>query len=219
MRWVVVVGCTACGRLAFDEIAAAPDGPSDGPGVGCEQITFDQVPAGFTIIDNGGTLELTGGQVHFSIPGTLNSDVYLQRTDAGSFVGRTVAIQVVSPSLIFGASTGFGWHEQNGERIGVHMEMDGLNLKLNQYNSTLDQYTEFVAQPYDPVAFGWWRLRSEDELAILAEVSSDGVVWNPFGTVTGRDLALMKWDVGMGAYTTAVAPSEATVDNASDCKP
>jgi hypothetical protein len=219
MRRVIAIACTSCGRLAFDEVAVvAPDAAGDAAGVTCKTFEFDQQPAGFVINDTGGSVEIIGGQIRFAIPGTRNNDIDLERADPRSFVGRSVAIQVVSPSLTPGASTAFGWHEQTGDRIGVHMEMDGVNLKLNQYSVALDQYVEYLAKPYDPIEFAWWRLR-DDGGDIRSEVSRDGVTWNKFGVVSGRDLTSMTWDIGMGSYVSNVAPSETTMDNAIDCDP
>lgn len=218
VRWWIVIVCasTACGRIAFDERGISPDaGPSDGPAVrSCTNTAFDQLPAELQPFGNG-TVDVSNGVVRFSISGTLDSEAGLQTTVASSFIGHSTSIQVM-PSLTQSASTSVGWHERTGDLIGVHLEMDGFNLKLNQYNPTQDKYDEFVSLPYDAVEYAWWQMREQGG-EIVAEVSRDGVVWNLFGTVSGRDLSMMTWDFGVGSYVGNVAPSETSMDNAAEC--
>ncbi len=215
---MLVLACTGCGRLAFDEreIAVTPDGTPDMMARTCTTLEFDQFPSELTIV--GGTIEIANGQIRFEIPGDLDSEAYVELTTPISFVGRSTAIQAVSPSMTPSASTGMGWHEQTGQRVGVHLEMDGTNLKLNRYNPAADEYTEFISTSYDAAAHVWWRLREENAL-IIAEVSTDGVGWDLFGTVAGIDVTSMTWDIGLGAYVSAIAPSESTADNAINCVP
>lgn len=223
MRWSIAVvyagTASACGRLAFDELAVtAPDATGDGPAPAtCTTMAFDEFPSDM-VEQGGGTLQLMNGQVTFKIPGTVDIDVYIELATATSFVGRSTAVQVVSPSPTPGASTAFGWHVTTGDLLGTHMEMDGNNLKLNQYNPTLDKYSELVSVPYDAVEHAWWQMRDGGG-RIIAEVSRDGVTWNPFGAVEDIDLSSMKWDLGAGSYVTSVPASESVADTAVNCVP
>lgn len=169
-------------------------------------------------MNGGGTIGVLDGELKFAIPGTLNIDAFVELITPTSFAGRSTSMQVVRPSLTGSASTAMGWHSQVGERVGVHMEMDGFNLKLNRYNPTLDVYDEFVSLSYDPIEHAWWQFR-EAGGTVFAEVSPDGVRWNSFGSIDGLDTSSMKWDFGLGSYVTNVAPSESTADNATNCIP
>ncbi len=219
VRWLVVLACAGCGRLAFDE-RVPPDVPvvPDGPEIRCTTEAFDELPPEFDQNGNG-DISIVDGKIVFAIDGVLNSEAFLQHTSTSSFVGRSIAIEVVAPSRTQSASTAIGWHEQTGDLVGIHLEYDGFSLKLNRYNPTLDQYDELVTMPYDDVEFAWWRMRDGGAGDIVAEVSRDGVAWNLFGTVPATDLTNMKWDMGLGSYVGNVAPSETTLDNAIDCVP
>jgi hypothetical protein len=220
VRWLLVFA-SGCGRIAFDENAiVTPDAPSpsdDAPAAGCTTFEFDQLPPGFLKV-GAGTVEVVNGHVRFAMPGTKNSEAYLQLDPPVSFVGRSTALQVVNPSLTASASTVMGWHQTIGDQVGVHLEMDGFSLKFNRFNSTTDDYTEFVAMPFDAIEFAWWRMREEGGM-VIAEVSRDGVAWNPFGSVGGLDLSAIRLDYGIGSYVTDVPPSESLVDNAVTCVP
>jgi len=220
---MLVIACVGCGRLSFDELPAGPtpDGPAgDTPLLGCTVLAFDDVPPGFVLLGNG-NISAVNGQIKFAIDGVQNSEAYLEQTTASSFVGRSVAIQATAPSMTQSASTAMGWHSQNGDLVGVHLEFDGFNLKFNSYNPTLDQYTEFVSVPYDTVEFAWWRLRHMvGNGSVFAEVSRDGVVWNAFGSASPAiDFTNMKWDLGLGSFVGNIAPSETSMDNSIDCPP
>ena len=218
VRWAFLV-CAGCGRLAFDE-RVTPDAPAmpDGPAISCTTDAFDQVPAGFVKNGNGDVAAING-QLRFMINGQLDSEAYLELAAPTSFVGRSTAIQAVAPSPTQSASTAMGWHEKTGDQIGIHLEYDGFNLKLNRYNPTLDQYDELESLPYDAVEFAWWRLSDGGNGVIVAEVSRDGVAWNPFGTVPATDITTMTWDFGLGSFVGNIAPSESALDNAIDCVP
>jgi hypothetical protein len=215
MRWLLLA-CAGCGRIAFDSPPAQLDADVDARTPSCVTASFDddQLPTEMETYGMG-TVEMTGGRVRIVISGTQNLDAGVTAKAPMSHVGRATAVRV-TPSMTAAASTALGWHPTSST-LSTHLEMDGTNLKHNTFDTNGNVYSEFIARPYDPIAHAWWRFR-EDNGAVLAEVSSDGVAWNHFSTLPVQiDVTSLKWDFGLGSYLSDVGPTESSFDNLTEC--
>jgi hypothetical protein len=224
VRWLVLIACAGCGRLAFEPRAlasgdAAVDVGADASPFSCMTEAFEQggVPAGL-VTYGAGTVSVTGGQLRFGVPGTDQSEAGVTLLSSMSYVGHVTAIEVPSPSLVPGASTALGWHQVTVGRLSVHIEMDGTNLKFNSFDELSQEYTEYASVAYDAGEHRWWRLREEGG-AVIGEVSGDGVSWLVLGKLPGYDTTDVRWDLGLGVYVGAITATESAVDNLADCVP
>jgi hypothetical protein len=83
-----------------------------------------------------------------------------------------IIVEVPAVSNVSGVYTGLLTESPPDVALVVSDGMVRLREELGQI---------FAAAPYNPSSMRWWRMRPA-LTAIIAEVSSDGLAWNPLGT-------------------------------------
>ncbi|MEO8841055.1 MAG: hypothetical protein ABI591_22645 [Kofleriaceae bacterium] len=182
-RVLVLVALTACGRFGFDPVnGAGGDDAGNGSGSGSGDVLagclspgygdgFDEIQPcaqfGNSMVVNGG-MNVSNSQLTITPNANSQTSIGCNRSSA-TFTrpGTFVEISQILP--------------QPGQTLlGITSSVDNAGfvafMGLLAYTDTSGAD---VAQPYDPIADRWWRIRPIST-GTIAEVSANGTAWTTF---------------------------------------